>query len=309
MQSPQRSTLHVRLSETLGECGRRSLDPERCGDKLSERVWVNARPPATGTTARRRGHDGTEYDRGTTGNVSDDGHRAQGADGGHAGCLGADRLSHRSPRRQPAHLRRPAAFNHYSHGLISQSADLPGRGRPAAALRRAPGSGLAVTWSAIAPARPGRIERNARAGHNSHKTLARPTMILSGLMRARLRPGAPRDFKFGPHYDSTVEPGVRDLIDWSSTSSGARCTSTWYVVAMTVIGFHLWHGFGSGFESLGLTYSRAAATLRAGPGRRALRRLPADSDRALPRRETGGDPGRQGAGGPLARSGTHTSSA
>lgn len=149
----------------------------------------------------------------------------------------------------------PGAFNRYSHTLVSNPLIYVAEAGLLLLFVAHLVSGIAVTWRNRA-ARPVAYHRSARAGHTSHKTLASTTMILSGLIVLVFVPVHLDTFKFGPHYDWVGEPGVRDLHRLVLDVFQSPLYVAWYVVAMTVIGFHLWHGFGSGFESLGLAYSK-----------------------------------------------------
>jgi succinate dehydrogenase / fumarate reductase cytochrome b subunit len=61
------------------------------------------------------------------------------------------------------------------------------------------------------------------------------------------------NFKFGTHYDTTVD-GVqmRDLARLIDESFQNPMYVIWYVVCLVLLGFHLSHGVGSTFQSLGL---------------------------------------------------------
>lgn len=60
-------------------------------------------------------------------------------------------------------------------------------------------------------------------------------------------------FKYGPHYDTTVN-GVqmRDLARLMEEVFQQPGYVIWYLVALITLGFHLKHGVGSSFQSLGL---------------------------------------------------------
>ena len=64
-------------------------------------------------------------------------------------------------------------------------------------------------------------------------------------------------FKFGAWYETTSGPPMRDLHRLVIEVFTDPLHAAWYVVAMTVIGFHLWHGFGSAFETVGIGYRPA----------------------------------------------------
>jgi succinate dehydrogenase / fumarate reductase cytochrome b subunit len=79
-------------------------------------------------------------------------------------------------------------------------------------------------------------------------------MILSGLVVLVFVPLHLWTFKFGPYYAASGATPVRDLHRLVVEVFQDPVHVIWYVLAMGVIGFHLWHGFGSGFESLGVAY-------------------------------------------------------
>lgn len=60
-------------------------------------------------------------------------------------------------------------------------------------------------------------------------------------------------FKYGTHYETTVNGVVmRDLARLMEEVFQSPGYVAWYVVAMILLGFHLSHGVGSTFQSLGL---------------------------------------------------------
>lgn len=60
-------------------------------------------------------------------------------------------------------------------------------------------------------------------------------------------------FKFGTYYETTVNGVVmRDLYRLVIESFQNPIYTAWYLVALVVLGFHLSHGVGSTFQSLGL---------------------------------------------------------
>lgn len=117
-------------------------------------------------------------------------------------------------------------------------------------------TGLVVTrgnWAA----RPVAYRVKRRAGGASHKSVASTTMILSGLFLLLFVPLHLWTFKFGPHYASPADPTVRDIHRLVIEEFHEPLEVAWYVGAMVIIGFHLWHAFGSGLESLGVNDSPA----------------------------------------------------
>jgi succinate dehydrogenase / fumarate reductase cytochrome b subunit len=114
-------------------------------------------------------------------------------------------------------------------------------------------SGISVTlrnWAA----RPQAYLKKERAGHTSHKSLASTTMIWTGLVVLAFVPLHLYTFKYGPDYASAADPNVRDLYRLVMEVFRNPLQVVWYVAAMLLVGFHLWHGFGSAFETLGVSY-------------------------------------------------------
>jgi succinate dehydrogenase / fumarate reductase cytochrome b subunit len=145
----------------------------------------------------------------------------------------------------------PEAFNHYSHTLVSTPLVYLAEAGLLVLFVAHLVSGIAVTRANRA-ARPVPYHRRVPAGHTSNKTLASTTMILSGLVVLVFVPLHLETFKFGPYYEWAADPEIRDLHRLVIAVFQSPLYVAWYVTAMAVIGFHLWHGFGSGFESLGI---------------------------------------------------------
>ncbi len=116
-------------------------------------------------------------------------------------------------------------------------------------------SGIRV-WARNRAARPVGYTVQHRAGHTSHKSLASTTMIVTGVVLLTFVPLHLWTFKFGAHYPSAGDAAVRDIYRLVIEDFQNPLIVAWYVLAMGVVGFHLWHGFGSGFESLGVSYRR-----------------------------------------------------
>lgn len=105
-------------------------------------------------------------------------------------------------------------------------------------------------------ARPHDYAMKRRAGHTSHKGLASASMILTGLFLLVFVPVHLLTFKFGKYYETATTPPMRDLQRLVIEVFSSPGYVVFYVVAMALVGFHLWHGVGSGFQSLGLYYRR-----------------------------------------------------
>lgn len=62
-------------------------------------------------------------------------------------------------------------------------------------------------------------------------------------------------FKFGTHYDTTVDGVVmRDLARLMVEVFSEPLAVVWYIVSLVLLGTHLSHGFGSVFQSFGLLH-------------------------------------------------------
>lgn len=154
----------------------------------------------------------------------------------------------------------PETFNHYSHTLISNPLVYPAE------------VGLVLifllhAWKTIqltlasSKARPTAYEEKHRAGHTSRKTLASSTMIVSGLFLLLFVPIHIKTFKFGAWYPSS-EAGVRDLYRLVLEIFSRPGYVVFYVVGMIVVGFHLWHGVSSSFQTLGADTPRVTPVIR-----------------------------------------------
>ncbi len=146
-------------------------------------------------------------------------------------------------------------FNHYSDALVSNPLIVVAELVLLVLFVGHLVNGILVTLKNRA-ARPENYQEKQPAGHTSRKSLASTTMIFSGLIVLAFVPLHIWTFKYGPHYDSLTHPGVRDLHRLVMETFQNPGWVLWYVAAMIVIGFHLWHGFASGFETLGLSYRK-----------------------------------------------------
>ena len=149
-------------------------------------------------------------------------------------------------------LSSPHAFNAYSHRLISHPLVYVAEVLLLVGFVAHLVVGIVVTRGNRA-ARPIRYVMTKRAGHTSHKSFASTTMILSGVVLLIFVPVHVWTFKFGPYYEST-EPGIRDLHRLVIEVFRQPGYVAFYLVALTIIGFHLWYGFESAWESLGFGY-------------------------------------------------------
>lgn len=145
----------------------------------------------------------------------------------------------------------PAEYNAYGHALTSN---------PAIYVVEA---GLILFFlvhivNGVRTTMRGRAARSARyktvqsKGHTSRRSFSSQTMIFTGVVLGIFVPLHLWTFKFGPNYTGSGESqGMRDLAKLVGEVFESPVYVAMYVLAMAVVGFHMWHGFGSAFESLG----------------------------------------------------------
>ena len=150
----------------------------------------------------------------------------------------------------------PDAFNHYAHSLISNPLILVAEGGLVALFLLH----IVKTIQMFAANRGARPDRYAASkwsktkNDRSRKTLSSTTMILTGTITLLFVITHLVTFKFGPYYE-TAE-GIRDLYRLQLAIFSNPGYVAFYLVAMTVIGFHLWHGISSAAQSFGLDSPR-----------------------------------------------------
>jgi len=145
----------------------------------------------------------------------------------------------------------PEAYNHYSHALVSNPAIYAAEVGLLALFAGHLLLGIIVTLRNRS-ARPVPYAVKERAGHTSRKSLASTTMIYSGLVLLVFVPLHIWTFKFGPVYESSAAPGVRDIYRLVVEIFQSPAYVVGYILALVIIGCHAWHGFGSAFESMGV---------------------------------------------------------
>ncbi len=154
----------------------------------------------------------------------------------------------------------PDSFNHYGDKLIKNPLLIPAElGLVALFLLHA--FKAVRLFLGSKQARPVGYAKKEWAGHTSRKSWASTTMILSGVFLLLFVPFHLKTFKYGAHYAS-AEPGVRDLWRLVAEIFSHPGYVIFYLVSMTIVGFHLWHGIASALQSLGIDRSGWAPTLR-----------------------------------------------
>jgi len=110
-------------------------------------------------------------------------------------------------------------------------------------------------------ARGGRYAVKRWAGGTSRKTWASTTMIVSGLTIGVFVPIHLLQMKFGTFYPTTIDgETARDLFRLVRELFKNPVVLAFYLFCMAVVGAHIYHGFSSAFQSLGV-YNRRFSRL------------------------------------------------
>jgi len=159
-------------------------------------------------------------------------------------------------------LSNPDYFNLYGHKLVSLGPLLYviEAGLVAFFLFRSI-SGITV-WLDKRQARPSSYKVTHNAGSPSRKTFASVSMIYVGAILAIFVIIHVWQFKYGTYYKTTIDgEEIRDLYKLVVETFKTTHWMIFYVIATGIIGFHLWHGFWSAFQSLGLYIPRIATLI------------------------------------------------
>jgi succinate dehydrogenase / fumarate reductase, cytochrome b subunit len=141
----------------------------------------------------------------------------------------------------------PSTFNGYAHVLISNPLIIPVELGLAAIFVLHVWKTVAMWWHNRG-ARPEPYYKKRWAGGASRKSLASSTMIYTGSLIALFVILHVRAFKYGPAAELD---GTRDLYGLVFGFFRSPLNVTFYEICLALLGFHLWHGFSSAFESLG----------------------------------------------------------
>jgi succinate dehydrogenase / fumarate reductase cytochrome b subunit len=109
-------------------------------------------------------------------------------------------------------------------------------------------------FAANQKARPDRYAQKKYAGKPSRKSLASSTMIVSGLWLLVFLVIHVKAFRFSPVYEWPA--GGRDLYRQEMENLSNPLMVAFYILSMVVVGSHLWHGFSSAFQSLGVDHPK-----------------------------------------------------
>jgi succinate dehydrogenase / fumarate reductase cytochrome b subunit len=154
----------------------------------------------------------------------------------------------------------PDLFNSYAHMLISNPLVVPIEIGLVVVFLIHLVKAVTMTFQNQA-ARPAKYAKKALAGGTSQKSLASSTMIISGLALLIFIPIHVRMFKYGPEYAYRASD-VRDLYRLEVENFTSPLAVGLYVLAMVVVGMHLWHGVASSFQSLGMSGPRFTPFVR-----------------------------------------------
>jgi succinate dehydrogenase / fumarate reductase cytochrome b subunit len=146
----------------------------------------------------------------------------------------------------------PAAFNEYSHKLISNPLVYVAEAGLVAIFLLHVFKTVALVIGGYS-ARPERYARKKWAktkNDRSRKTLASSTMIVTGTILLLFVVTHLATFKFGTYYE-TAE-GIRDLYRLQLAVFSRPAYVAFYLVSMGIVVFHLWHGVSSALQSFGV---------------------------------------------------------
>lgn len=146
----------------------------------------------------------------------------------------------------------PEAFNEYSHSLVSNPLVYVAEAGLLAIFFLHVGKTIAGVLANKAARPTGyAVRRWARTKNpKSRKSFASSTMIVTGTITALFVVTHLATFKFGRYYEAT--DGVRDLYRLQLEVFSSPGYVAFYLLAMGVIFFHLWHGLSSAAQSLGV---------------------------------------------------------
>jgi len=118
-------------------------------------------------------------------------------------------------------------------------------------------------WMKNKGARQQRYYASNWAGGKSRKSLASSVMILSGALVLVFLVGHVLTMKYGLGFvASETSEGFEDLALQVRQAFANPITVLVYEVMIVMVGMHLWHGFSSAFQSLGISHPKLEKVLR-----------------------------------------------
>lgn len=151
----------------------------------------------------------------------------------------------------------PEAFNRYAHSLTSNPLILVAEAGLLAifALHVLKATLNFLSNQSARPVRYRTRQWVRSKNPASRKSLASTSMIATGLVMLLFVITHLATFKFGPVYPAAGDAGVRDLYRLQVEIFSSFGYVAFYMVCMSIIFLHLWHGLGSAAQSLGLEHS------------------------------------------------------
>jgi succinate dehydrogenase / fumarate reductase cytochrome b subunit len=146
----------------------------------------------------------------------------------------------------------PAVFNNYAYVMEQKNPVLPLIELALLAVFLIHVYKTVRMFLANQSTRPVRYAMKKPAGAPSRKTLASSTMIVSGLWLLVFIIIHVKAFRFSPEYEWPA--GGRDLYRQELENLSNPLMVLFYILSMTVVGSHLYHGIASAVQSLGLDH-------------------------------------------------------
>ena len=147
----------------------------------------------------------------------------------------------------------PHAFNEYSHKLVSNPLVYVAELGLVAVFLLHIFKTVALVGSSYSARPDGYVKRRwaKTKNSNSRKSLSSSTMIFTGTLLLFFVVTHLVTFKYGPYYETPE--GIRDLYRLQLAVFSNPAYVAFYIVAMGVIVFHLWHGASSAMQSFGVS--------------------------------------------------------
>lgn len=146
----------------------------------------------------------------------------------------------------------PDAFNEYSHKLISNPLVYVAELGLVAVFVLHIIKTVGLVGRSYSARPDGYVKRRwaKSKNSNSRKSFSSSTMIVTGTLLLFFVVTHLVTFKFGPYYET--REGIRDLYQLQLAVFSSPAYVAFYIVAMGVIVFHLWHGASSAMQSFGI---------------------------------------------------------
>ncbi len=158
----------------------------------------------------------------------------------------------------------PTAFNLYAHFLMSLGALLIVIEILLLAVFVLHALTAITVWWSKQKARPDKYKKVTGAGGTRRKPFSSITMIYGGVIMIVFLVWHVATMKYGSH--AVFVHNGKEMIDLYHTVV-EQFTQGWvvifYEIVMITVGFHLWHGFWSAFQSLGMNHPKYTPIINA----------------------------------------------